>query len=390
MPANTTAVRDEVYPVVHEALSKSGGEKRYKDCVQRYMDNHPAMFNGIPNNRLAYGVAETEDFYKSLGITSSQITAGLQHTFYWKMNYSPISAKDPLTVSSLMCIRHFLMKNDQKNAELAAIYFAFTGKMYPSAHFGSFRFLPDDCDATMNYVVNTQLNGKFDLKTEKTIFGIIRKMCITWISAYSSRIKRCTDDDVGYVIKQLYSRIKSLLKNFAKLYYDAYENKDYLNYESDNYGEDDYRITVTDTMRADKYTEAAMTYMTNNAVDYKICTMCADQNVKKDEIKEIIESILNNSNNLSLMRELIQTIIADYMRNSDTKDVRDLSFISYSVTVKPNAKDPSIIRIKELIYMFLEDNSAGYRRRKNRIATQNSYYKAILEYVVLIINKANK
>ena len=40
--------------------------------------------------------------------------------------------------------------------------------------------------------------------------------------------------------------------------------------------------------------------------------------------------------------------------------------------------------------MFLEDNSAGYRRRKNRIATQNSYYKAILEYVVLIINKANK
>lgn len=390
MPANTTAVRDEVYPVVHEALSKSGGEKRYKDCVQRYMDNHPAMFNGIPNNRLAYGVAETEDFYKSLGITSSQITAGLQHTFYWKMNYSPISAKDPLTVSSLMCIRHFLMKNDQKNAELAAIYFAFTGKMYPSAHFGSFRFLPDDCDATMNYVVNTQLNGKFDLKTEKTIFGIIRKMCVTWISAYSNRIKRCTDDDVGYVIKQLYSRIKSLLKNFAKLYYDAYENKDYLNYESDNYGEDDYRITVTDTMRADKYTEAAMTYMTNNAVDYKICTMCADQNVKKDEIKEIIESILNNSNNLSLMRELIQTIIADYMRNSDTKDVRDLSFISYSVTVKPNAKDPSIIRIKELIYMFLEDNSAGYRRRKNRIATQNSYYKAILEYVVLIINKANK
>ena len=143
-------------------------------------------------------------------------------------------------------------------------------------------------------------------------------------------------------------------------------------------------------MRADKYTEAAMTYMTNNAVDYKICTMCADQNVKKDEIKEIIESILNNSNNLSLMRELIQTIIADYMRNSDTKDVRDLSFISYSVTVKPNAKDPSIIRIKELIYIFLEDNSAGYRRRKNRIATQNSYYKAILEYVVLIINKANK
>ena len=44
----------------------------------------------------------------------------------------------------------------------------------------------------------------------------------------------------------------------------------------------------------------------------------------------------------------------------------------------------------DCINTWLEDNSAGYRRRKNRIATQNSYYKAVLEYVVLLINKANK
>ena len=102
-----------------------------------------------------------------------------------------------------------------------------------------------------------------------------------------------------------------------------------------------------------------------------------------------MESILKNSTNLPLLRELMENIIADYMRNSKEKDVRDMSFITYSITTKPNAKDANIVRIKNIIYEFLEDNSANYRRRKNRLATQNSYYKAVLEYVVLIINKAN-
>ena len=105
-----------------------------------------------------------------------------------------------------------------------------------------------------------------------------------------------------------------------------------------------------------------------------------------------MQSILSNPNNLPTMRELTEHLVADYMRNSPTPkpDVRDLQFVSYSVTMKPNAKDPNLMRIKEIVYTWLEDNSAGYRRRKNRIATQNSYYKAVLEYVVLLINKANK
>jgi hypothetical protein len=180
------------------------------------------------------------------------------------------------------------------------------------------------------------------------------------------------------------------MKNFAALYYKAYENKDYLNYESDNYDDDAYRVSDNDVIRADRYAEKTMHYMNANAVDYKICTMCADQNVRKDEIKEIMESILSNSDNIPTMKELVSNIIADYMRNSETKDVRDLQFVSYSVTMKPNAKDPNLVRIKDIIYTWLEDNSAGYRRRKNRIATRNSYYKAVIEYVVLVINKANK
>ena len=389
LAANTTAVVKEVYPLVEKSLSRNGGVKKYKDCVQRHIEKNPAMFNSIPNNRLYYGKEEIDDFFNSMGLTPADITAGLSHAFYWNMNYSPISAKDPFTVTALMVVRYFLLKHDQKNAELAAIYLAFTGKIYPSMHWKSFNFLADDCDAVMTYVANTQMSNKFSIKTDGNIFNVVRKVANTWLSSYSSRIKRLTDDDVGYIIKQLINRISSFLKNFAKLYYDAYADKEYLNYSSDNLDDENFRIADTDVLRADRYTQAALTYITSHAVDYKICTMCADQNVKKDEVKEIMESILKNSSNLTLLKELIENIIADYMRNSDTKDVRDMSFITYSIAVKPNAKDKNIVRIKDIIYKFLEDNSANYRRRKNRVATQNSYYKAVLEYIVLVINRAN-
>ena len=385
---NTTAVVKEVYPLIETSLSRNGGVKKYKDCIQRYLELHPAVFSSIPNNRLPYGQNEIDDFYKSLNISQADIVNGLSHAFYWDMNYSPISAKDPVTVSALCAVRYFLMKNDAKNAEIATIYLSFTGKMYPSAHFNSFRFLPDDCDNIMNYVINTQSN-KFDIKTEGNVFGVIKKISTTWLKTYNSRIKRMTDDDVGYLIKQLSNRIKSFLKNFASAYYKAYEDKEYINFSSDNYDEDNFRVQDTDSLKSERYAETAMTYITTHAVDYKLCTMCADQNVRKDEIKEIMESILKNSDNIGMVKELISNIVSDYMRNSKNKDVRDMEFLTYSITTKPNAKDPNILRIKEIIYTFLEDNSSNYRRRKNRISTQNSYYKAVLEYIVLVINKAN-
>lgn len=387
---DTTAIKKEIYPLVEKKLSTSQGVKKYKDCVQRYINTKPQLFETIPNDRLFFGADQIDDFFRSMGITEKEVKEGLSHTFFWKMNYSPSAAKDPFTVTALMVVRYFLLNKKQKEAELAAIYLACSGKFYPSAHYNSFRFLPEDSDAIMNFVLNTKLNQRFDLKREGSVFGTLRSICTTWLATYPAMFKSCTDDEVGYLIKQLQSRIKSFLKNFASLYYDAYKDKEYINFEADNTSDDNFHVVDTDTLRAERCAEKAMTYITSHSVDYGICTKCADQNVKKDEIKSIMESILNNTKNITEMKELISLIVSDYMVNGKDKDVRSIEFISHSIRSKPNVKDPNLVRIKEIIYTWLEDNSTNYRRRKKRVDTRNSYFKGVLEYVVLIINKANK
>ena len=65
-------------------------------------------------------------------------------------------------------------------------------------------------------------------------------------------------------------------------------------------------------------------------------------------------------------------------------------FITKSAVPKPNSKNRIVIREKEIIEQFLNENSPGYRKRRSRAATKSSYNKAIMTYYVLIINTANK
>ena len=118
--------------------------------------------------------------------------------------------------------------------------------------------------------------------------------------------------------------------------------------------------------------------------------MCADSNIKTEEIKSIIESVVKNTDNIDLVKELVMLITTIYFENSKTKDVRDIEFISFTIKAKPNSKDKNVIRQGEIIEKMLTENSLSYNRRKSRLATKLSYNRAVLTYFTLLINQANK
>ena len=77
-------------------------------------------------------------------------------------------------------------------------------------------------------------------------------------------------------------------------------------------------------------------------------------------------------------------------KSKEEKDIKDIDFITFSITPKPNSKNPGVLRQKEIIESFLSENSPAYRKRRSREATKNSYHKSILTYFVLLIHNANK
>lgn len=386
----TRVAVNKIYPIVEKSLQKN--TPAYKKNVQEFIkDRSKDLYDIVPVRRIPFGSEDIDSFFKAMKIDKNEITQCLSETYYWNMNFNPRAAKDEFTMTMMMVIRYFLLKNKQTDAEISTIYLAFSGKFYPSIHSQKFKIPPEKYRHIMEYVLNNVLTQKYDLKREGSVFGAVRSICKTWLRTYTPKFKNPDDEDVADMIQQLHGRIKSFLGNIAAAYYDTYEKRDsYFAYASDSNDQDSFRIADNDSLLAERCVENAMNWITTKQVDYKLCRWASDKNVKVDEIKSIIESIQEDSDNLILIREMMQLIIADYFSISKTKDVTSYEFINKSIVAKPNSKNKYVIRQKEIIEYFLDENSPAYRKRKSRPDTKSSYYKSILTYYVLVINESNK
>jgi hypothetical protein len=286
-------------------------------------------------------------------------------------------------------ILYFLKHKKQKEAEISIIYLAFSGKFYASLFAKWFPIPPSKYRSTMDYVINNMLNDKFDLKTTGSVFGAVRKLSLTVLETYKNEILNdCEDEDIKYFVQQLRDRESAFLKKVANLYYNAFENKYYLNYESDNVTDaDEFRITDSDATIAARITENAVNFMLINNVDLSICNEFKDANLRPTELRDIIEAIVSDKHNINQMYRVCNILICDFMRNNHGVRVDNIAFIEYSLKEKPNSKDSYIIELQEIIMSWLDENSPNYRRRKSRKATAIAYRKAVKYYFIRIISK---
>lgn len=392
--SNTTSVIiDKLYPVIAKSLDKN--LSKFKNNIFDFInDNSSQLYDIAPYDVIYFKQKDIDNIFKSLGITEQEVIQIMKDCFFWKIPYNPPAAKEPYVLVCMMAIRYCLIQKKKKEAELITIYLAFSGKFYASLFTGVVftKVAPSKYRTVMDYVVNNMLTDKFSLRTQGNVFGAIKLLCVTWLDTYGNDlIGKIDDDEVGKMIQQLRDREKSFLMNIAKLYYSAYENKNYLNYETDNLSDGaEFRITDNDSLKATRYTETAINYLVTNSVSLNICNKCKDQNIKATEVKDIMESILSDKNNLNDLYRVVNILICDFMRNYPNKSVGSVDFIANSIKMKPNTKDAYILEMKKIILNWLDENSPNYRRRKSRVATAISYYKAVLMYLVLAISYSAK
>ena len=392
--ANTTAYIKELYPIVEGKLSASGGKNKYMKCVSKFVeDRYANLYDTLPCARIYFGQEDIDLLFNSLGIDFNEVSEIIKHTYYGnETNFSPKSAKSEFTVTMMCIIKYFQSKKMNKELELALIHLSFSGMFYPSLHYRSYPVaLP--ARHVMEYVVNNVLGNKFDLISEGSVIGAIRKIALTWVNTYKDRFKSFRDEDMVYCIQQLYSRIGSFMNNIAQKYYEVYEHQDelYIAYASDSSDPDDYHVADSDILKISKESEKTINYITTNGVNYAICKQCSDENITTKEINSIIDSILSVPDNIVLVKELVTLLITTYYAtNPKNKDVRDISFITYSIQAKPNTKQPELLRLKEITQELLCENSPAYVRRRSREATRNSFERALVMYFALCIHNANR
>ena len=391
----TEATLDKIYPLVESALSTRLNQ--WRGMISRFIEKRSSsLFDIAPCDRIYYTDNDRDDLFSALNISQNEVRNALKDAYYYGISaFNPSQAKDPTTIVVLCIVRYFFLKKKEKELDLAMIYQSFSGKYYPSIHYGFFKTVaPSKYRHIMEYVINHKLSNKFDIKSKGSVIGAVKSINNTWITAYKKQITDFDDEDIVYVIQQLHNRIKSFMKNIASLYYEAYEQKSYISYDSDNItdsesGGGDYHLTTNDSFKMQQCIENTMTRLTTSHVDYTLCKACADSNIKPDEIRGIMESIFEDSNNMPKIREYLELIISSFLVNEEIKTVNSTRFIKYVTKPKPNSKDPMINRMKEIIEDLLDDYSVGFRKRKHRVATKQSYLYAFNMYMAINVIRAN-
>ena len=188
----SSAILDNAYPLVNKSLSNSQQMSKYKANISKFINKRSTnLYDTVPCSRIVYGLEDETDYFKSLNINKRDIENTISKTYYAKIaNFNPRAAKNPQTITSLCVVRYFYLKKDQKNLDLACMYLAFSGSMYPSAHYGSFPVVePTEYRYVMEYVLNNVLTNKYDLKKEGSVIGAIRSVTNTWLDSYKDLFK---------------------------------------------------------------------------------------------------------------------------------------------------------------------------------------------------------
>ena len=388
--ANTTELKDKLYPIVKEAFDKPSTRNAYKEVINSFMTTRSDdLYDSLPCDRLVCNESTMDELFPKIKIDKKTVTDIMLQTYFGTFDhFKPICAKHEFTLLQICIIRYFVLNNMPKDAELATIYLSFSGKFYPSLHYRSYPIAP--AKHVMEYVVNNVLTSKYDLKTYGNVIGAIKSVGKTWLDAYKSKFKSFTDEDVVYLLQQLYSRIGSFMKNIATEYYKVYEDKaTYITYQSDSFDADDFHLADSDTLKIGKATEATINHINAYGAEYKICEMCSNSDITPNECKAVIESIVGNRSNIQDMKELISIMISLYFVTGK-QDLSDIGFITFTIAPKPNAKQKELIRIKEIIENWLSESGTAYMRRRSRTATRNSYERAVKLYFALVIHNSNR
>ena len=394
MAKDMTVILKGIYPMVDKALSNSTILNSYKKLVGEFIARRSeSLYSPAPLDRIYYTMDDRDNLFKTLKIDIKDVANILRNTYYYpNPNFHPAYAKDELTIVALCIFRYFyIYKKDPKLIDMSLIYLTFSGKMYPSVHYGSFPIAPSENEHVMMYVVNHELNDQFDLKKHGTIVGALKSKGYNWAETYRDRLKDFEDDDVVYVIQQFRDRMKSFMTNIAEVFYDVYDNKDkFMSYDSDDIGDESYRLADNDSLKIERIVEGTMSNVTGKGVDLKLAKLSSSQYVKTQELSGIIETIVEDRNNIPIIKEFITILVSEYFTNNTDKDITNPRFISTSIASKPNTKNPAIIRQGEILETWLDVNSPSYRKRKNRLATKLAYHKVVLTYFTLLTHHTAK
>lgn len=375
-------IMNELYPIVEKNLSNKDNVLFLKQSVSEYLDrNHEKLTTIGPVHKLTFLEYDKEKVYKAIGLTAEEISQVLKKSPDVKEHGKILQNQFNTAIS--LAITYFTKKEDSEMVDICLVYLALS--FYSSIFIKFFKFEPNE--NIMNYTINN-LSNKFKVKQLGTIYAAIVESVKGAYRHHKQKLINPSDKEIVAFVLDVKARLNSLMRKISVEFYKNHQNSMYLNTEQDNFDEENYRESDSNSYAVERVTNTVVLKLIVDGPDTKVINTAAKFcQVSVNELRNYVNTILTNENREKI-RELTESILFLYLFDSQNT-VRDIKynnkFLLYCLEMykKSNTSDKNIIRIKKILDGWLED--LGTYKKTQRLATINNFRRALFLFFVISI-----
>lgn len=274
------------------------------------------------SKRIIYGEVRRKNLVEIYGIDESEWKA------FTKLHPILNISENTKEITNELLVVHYIVEKDPILLKFLAV------KLFTSKYYRSFpNYIKE---AKMKAVIDS-LSNKFYIKKHGNLDKALDATVNTYLTTYSKRFLKATDDDIIYIINALSTRVGILVKNVQIKYYNAPDDIGFFE-DSEVMEKESKRTTTNDTVIYDNIYNRVKSYEMTYGFNRDLL-----RQLKGYEYKAVFTNMYKDKQSMDV---IISEILYDYIRansNPPIKEAHD-NFLKWSF----NNKSRSEKLIKEI------------------------------------------
>ena len=384
--SGSSVLVQELYPTVSANLSNPNNVNDLSFAIAKYIDRNSQILYDIGiAKKIVFLESDKNAIYDACGLTKEAIRQAIKKSPYIKTSWKILN--EPLNTAAVLAIRYFTIQNNAGMVQNLLIYYSMY--FYASLHHKYLKF--DANENIMEYTINN-LSNKFKIKQLGSLFETIKHIVMTSHETYKQDLIRGEDGDLAKYVSSIKVRLNDFMKNVTNEYMKNHKEKRFMNFDSDDYSEDNFHIADNTSYAIKRLTETSLMRLMTYGADMQMAKLAANlSQVSQNEIRNVIINLTDDDSD-KIMR-LTELILQLYLVDGANRveEVRGKKFLITCMEIykKSNTNDKNILEIKQILDEWLKKYSPKYRQT-NREATLSNFRRSIFIYFVLHIQQSSR
>lgn len=396
-----------LYPQVEQALSQKERLVAFQNGIDKFLANNIEKLNTLgPLRYVAFPQKNIDELIHCLGLTTKELNdVGKVVRAHKNLNGDYTISTNPLYVSLVMATRFFTLKSEEAtqvhntrlvnecedNIKRCTYYMAVTN--YGLVMRRYFKKCEPN-EAVMQYAISGMIK-KNRIRQTGSMLDTIYITTAECYEFYRERLKACVDDTVVRYINDVRTRLNSIMRNISNAYYKAFEEKNYLQSESESLEDKKFYEADSNIQFINRMTNKVVQTLITNGADMKLIEFSAKNNrVSLADLRSYIVVICTQKQ-VADLEKIVEALLVlfftlDSSKSYSVRDIGTNKFLYFCMNVykTPNTKNEQITKIKEVLDGWVEQ--LHMYEKAGTLGTINNHRRAIYMFLVLSIIKSAK